>query len=89
MNAIAKQLRAIPVICLRRAGGAVREHLVHLTMIAVIGSSWLIAGSQSVGTGSHRVVFPPLDGGELAQLLKERESNKMILQSISSTSYED
>jgi hypothetical protein len=72
MKAIAKRAAMLPIILFKHIGGAVRAHLVYLTIAFVFGSCWIIAWSRSIDPAARRFVFPALRKEDLARCMKER-----------------
>lgn len=90
MNPFAKHLLSQPLTWARSAGGAVRENLVCLTMVMVIGSGWLMAWCKSVDLSERQLVFPALRKDELTALVRNHGGTRMAVEvsEVSSTTYQ-
>jgi hypothetical protein len=72
MNAIAKRLAMLPINLLQHVGGALRVHLVHLTIAFVVGSCWIVGWSRSFDPVPPRFLFPALRKEDVARYVRER-----------------
>lgn len=67
MSRIAKPLIRLPLNATGFLGRAVRENMVYLTMVVVIGSGWIMAWCKSVDMSERQLVFPALRKDEIAR----------------------
>ena len=90
MNPFANHLPSLPLTWARSAGGAMRENLVYLTMVMVIGSGWLMAWCKSVDLSERQLVFPALRKDEITALVRNHGGTQMGVEisEVSSTMYQ-